>query len=113
MIVTKNEQIVYCDVDETLVLWKKEFNHATKIVNYYGDKVYVEPHYSHIQFLKSLKARGCYIIVHSNNGWAWAEEVVKLLKLEEYVDEVKTKPYKIIDDTNPLEWLPPTIYIKE
>lgn len=114
MVVTKNEQISYFDVDETLVLWKKQKTSLLDIkANYYGESVYLTPHKKHIQFLKSLKSRGGYIVVHSGNGWAWAEEVVKLLKLEEYVDEVKTKPYKIIDDTNPSEWLPPTIYIKE
>lgn len=113
MKVTQNEMISYFDVDETLVYWIKEPQMFNIKADYYGKEVLIKPHNKHIEFLKSLKARGGYIVVHSGNGWAWAEQVVKLLKLEDYVDEVKTKPYKIIDDTHPDSWLPPTIYIKE
>ena len=113
MLVTKNENIAYCDVDETLIKWC-DWKETYKIqADYHGEKVFIKPHKKHIQFLKSLKARGFYIVVHSNNGWAWAEQIVKLLNLEAYVDEVKTKPSKVLDDSPYENWLPKIIYLDD
>lgn len=103
------ENPVYCDVDKTLC-----FSHEGDIkVDYYGEDRYIRPHVEHISFLKSLKARGCHIKVQSHNGALWAANVVRALGLEDYVDEVITKPFKIIDDEDPKSWLPHTIYIQE
>lgn len=113
--VTKNEQICYFDVDETLVKWSsKKVNSDTNIkADYYGQKVYLQPYFQHINFLKAMKARGAHIIVHSGNGWAWAEQVVNLLNLQEYVDEIKSKPTKVVDDSPYENWMPTRIFIKE
>lgn len=103
------EETVWFDVDSTLV-----FSHEGDIViDYYGEQRSVRPHKEHISFLKSLKARGYHVKVHSNNGWKWAANVVMALGLQNYVDEVLTKPYKVIDDEQPEAWLPQSIYIKE
>jgi hydroxymethylpyrimidine pyrophosphatase-like HAD family hydrolase len=111
MIVVRNENVVYFDVDETLVYWTDDEFEID--ANFYGKQQYIKPHFAHIDFLKSLKSRGYYIVVHSGNGYQWAEQVVKLLELEDSVDEVKTKPCKIIDDKPLSDWLGPVIYIKE
>ncbi len=113
MLITKNEQICYFDVDQTLVNWVSGSTVGALPAMYYGERVHLTPIDQHIRFLKSMKARGAYIIVHSGNGWAWAEQVVKLLRLEYHVDEVKTKPYKIIDDSDYINWMPTRIFIEE
>lgn len=92
----RNENVVYCDVDETLIDWSN--NDKDIKVNYYGQTVYVKAIKENIRFLKSLKARGAFIIVHTGNGFQWAEEIVKKLKLTKYVDLTMTKPAKYIDD---------------
>lgn len=98
----------YIDVDNTLC-----FSHEGNIeVDYYGEKRFIKEHHEHTSFLKSLKARGCYIIVHSHNGAEWAANVVKALGLEDYVDQCITKPFKIVDDEAPSTWLPHTIYME-
>lgn len=109
-VVTKNEQVCYFDCDETLVKWNTGGN---IIADYYGQQVFLEAYEPHIRFLKAMKARGAYIVVQSGNGWAWAEQVVRLLKLEAFVDEIKTKPYKIVDDSPYENWMPTRIFIEE
>lgn len=102
------EEVVYCDVDNTLV-----FSHEGDIsVDYYGELRFVRPHLEHIQFLKSLKARGCIIKVHSHNGAQWAYNVCVALGLNDIVDECLTKPYKVIDD-EPIEKWTRVIYVPE
>lgn len=105
----RNEQIIWCDVDSTLI----EHHQGNLTVSYYGEERLVTPHLEHISFLRSLKARGCYIIVHSNNGYAWAETIVKALKLEDVVDQVMSKPFKVIDDAPAETWMPMNIWIAD
>lgn len=115
--VTENENLAYFDVDETLVHWIKDpeerLSKGETIItaNYAGSVVTLIENLNHTNFLRSLKSRGFHIIVHSGNGWAWAKQVVELLELQEYVDEVKTKPAKIIDDSDYFNWMPARIYI--
>lgn len=113
-VVTKNDQVCYFDVDQTLVTWLKKKEFVTNLkADYYGQEVYLQPYEPHIRFLKAMKARGGHIVVQSGNGWAWAEQVVRLLKLEAFVDEIKTKPYKIVDDSPYENWMPTRIFIEE
>lgn len=111
MIVTENELIVWCDVDSTLIR-KLDYEYGLKL-DYYGQPYFAIPIKSNIEFMKSLKARGCHIIVHSNNGHKWAEQVVRALKLENYVDEIKTKPFKVLDDEIASKWIPTVINLGE
>jgi hydroxymethylpyrimidine pyrophosphatase-like HAD family hydrolase len=112
MKVTENELLCYFDVDETLVHWKNSRELFSIKADYYGTTVYLDKNYEHIKFLKAMKARGGHIIVHSGNGWKWAKTVVELLELQDFVDEVKTKPAKVIDDSDYENWMPQRIYIK-
>lgn len=103
------QEIILVDVDDTLA-----FSHQGDIeVDYYGQKRLIRPHLEHVSFLKSLKARGYYITVHSHNGAVWAANVVKALGLEEFVDECKNKPFKIIDDQPLINWAPNVIFIPD
>jgi len=109
MEVIKHELRAVFDVDETLIKTGtsyKNYEEALlaqtsmgRIVPYYKDHKIVYPKYPTISFLKSLKQRGYHITVQSNNGWEWAENVVKALHLEDYVDIVCTKSSKCIDDS--------------
>lgn len=110
MKVNKSENAAYFDVDKTLVLYEKKDKDSVEF-NYYGEKRFLKIHKDHVSFLKALRARGFYITVWSNNGWAWAEHVVKTLRLTKYVHEAKSKPAKIIDDESPEKWLK-AIYIE-
>lgn len=113
MKIVKSELLIYVDVDETLI-FNCQMNDKEAIkANYYDAYKWVRPHLKHINFIKSLKARGYYVIVHSANGWKWALEIVQLLHLEEFVHEVKAKPIKYLDDSSCEEWFGQRVYLEE
>lgn len=113
MIVTKNDLVIYIDVDETLI-FECDKNHPNSIkVNYYGQNKFIRPHNRHVNFIMSLKNRGYHVIVHSANGWKWAEHIIKKLKLDKYVHEVKSKSVKFVDDKEPDTWMGQRIYLEE
>lgn len=130
MVINKKD-VALIDVDGTLIKWVEPVKYhmpyydggqtinisvpsvqptATHILDFYGTPKYVEEIKVHTEFLKSLKARGYYIRVHSGNGAEWAAQVVKALGLEQYVDSVETKPSKIVDDKPMEDWCHP-IYL--
>jgi hypothetical protein len=99
------ELMVEFDVDFTLVMhypeqYATESNRPPPIIklDYYGMPKLVCVHEEHIELLKSYKARGFHITVHSNNGVGWVKEVVTKLMLNPYVDVVKGKAIKHVDD---------------
>jgi hypothetical protein len=104
MLVIKSSRIVFCDVDDTLVMWNWK-DYSPDGVGLIGitdpnDNVTVAvlPHFRHIEMIKQFKARGHTIVVWSQGGWAWAESVVKTLGIEHMVDLVIDKPSWYIDD---------------
>lgn len=110
MQVIDGENTAAFDVDETL------FMHASlgsiTIVNPYSyNEIHGCPHYDHIELLKQYRGRGLKIVIWSAAGVLWALEVVKALKLEDYVDVVMTKPTKFIDDHTPNEVFPCQVYL--
>lgn len=113
MKVTKNEQILYCDIDSTLVFDCDKSHPEALPAKYYDETRWVRPHHKQIQFLKTLKTRGFYVIAHSGNGHGWVEEIINLLKLSKYVDEVKSKPVFYLDDLPAEKWMGSRIYISE
>lgn len=101
MKVIENEVLVAIDCDDTLVMWseptvpgigKIEFDFAMK-------SVYLTPHTYHCDLIKMYKLRGYHVTVWSANGYAWAEQVVARLGLEDYVDVVSSKLTKYVDDS--------------
>lgn len=76
MKVNKNENAVLIDTDQTIIISGNMYT-----ANYYGIEKNFSPRIGNIELLKSYKARGYYIRVHSNNGWQWAEEIVNKLGL--------------------------------
>lgn len=107
MKVTENDNVVCFDVDETLVMWSwpPQFDGDTIQFDNFGYKTTLLPHQKHIDLMKQFKARGHYVIVWSQGGYQWAREVVKTLGIEDYVDEVKTKPKWCVDDLPPQAWM--------
>lgn len=113
MKITKTEQLFYVDVDKTLVFDCLKYHPDSIETDYYGQLKYVRPHKKHVEFVKSLKERGYYVIVHSANGWKWAKEIVEKLKLETYIHEVKPKGIKYLDDMCASKWMGVRVYIPE
>lgn len=131
MIINKQDTAIF-DTDGTLVKWvdglkptavfiengykplfiggESASDSGILTIDFYGMPKYCREITVHTEFLKSLKARGYYIRVHSGNGAEWAANVVKALKLEDYVDSVETKPAKVIDDKPCDDWCHP-IYL--
>lgn len=99
------EQVVCFDVDDTLVMWGFTPSESSVTFNNYGFPQNLEPHKVHIEALKAHKAKGDFVIVWSAGGYAWAQEVVDTLQLNDYVDLVIAKPRWYYDDLPSSEWL--------
>lgn len=107
------ELVVFCDVDKTLIFEDDNDNRPQYItLNYYGTQKIYNISNKHIDFLKSLRHRGYYIVVMSANGKAWADEVVDKLGLRNIISETMTKPLKYIDDLDCKEWMGARIYLE-
>jgi len=107
-----NESVICFDVDETLIMHKAG---KLKVKDPYVEKTYhkVKPHNKHIQLLKTHKGRGYCIVVWSAGGVKWAENVVKALDLESYVDLIITKPLKYVDDLEADKILTSRVYLND
>jgi len=106
MQVIKNNNVTSFDVDNTLVMWDGDVNvmKPKSLLFMYGDEaIYLTPHENHIRFLKECSLRGDFIEVWSKNGYQWAEKVVNALELEKYVNLVRSKPVRHIDDKENIE----------
>lgn len=105
MKVIKHENIVGCDIDDTILLWDNPtVNGPEKVaMPFAGTTVYLVPHTYHIQLLEMYRERGYYIIFWSANGWRHAENAVKVLGLEHLADgkngHIQTKLSKHMDDS--------------
>lgn len=118
MQIVENEQVVYFDVDDTLVKWDDTFtqpgNDKVAFLDPYDNSInYLTPHKKHIALLKKYKGRKNLIIVHSAAGVMWVKSVIQTLKLEEYVDICLTKSTKYVDDLPCKEWMGTHLYFKD
>lgn len=119
---------VFCDVDDTLIMWNPpkdetdiiEITCPTSLVMIEGELVSagswtakLKPHRTHIEQLKLHKSRGHLVVVWSAGGWDWAKAAVIALGIEDYVDVVMSKPTWAYDDKKPEEYMPKSYYIKE
>jgi hypothetical protein len=106
MQVIEHNNISSFDIDNTLLMWHSNANDKIpgSIAFEYGDEtIYVTPHKNHIRFLKQCSLRGDFVEVWSKNGWQHAKAAVELLGLHDYVDLVRAKPSRHIDDKEELE----------
>lgn len=99
---TESEQVIFCDVDDTLILYDLEKYKGLPIVSvvdpYCGTLRQLIVHAPHVQLLKERADRGAHIKVMSAGGYMWAEAVVTALNLQDVVAECLSKPTAIIDD---------------
>lgn len=110
-----NEQVIGCDVDDTLILHRdaQDGEESIQIACPYDGIVrsYVI-HKPHIKLLRDRKARGCEIIVWSQSGPQWAKTVVEALGLQDIEPFVFCKPFMIVDDLPASAWLSNRAYIE-
>ena len=109
MIVVNNDKISFWDVDDTLI------NHFIGIP--FDEKEHVRLNNGEIQAwkitrnepniraLKHFKQLGSTVVVWSASGYAHAENAVKALGLENFVDFCMSKPEVYIDDKDCTYWL--------
>lgn len=94
---------VFVDVDDTLIKWEIEGisfqNHPECItLDMFGTQKRFLPMWSNINKVKSFYEKGYEIVIWSLSSKQWAEQVVKKLGLEDYVDFCVSKPDFYIDD---------------
>ncbi len=109
----ENEQLIGCDVDDTLVLWRAplEGEETIDIIDPYdGHNVRLVIHKPHVKLVQDRMARGCAIIVWSQAGPKWAKAVTEALGIVPTL--TCGKPFAIIDDLPATAWLGERIYIK-
>lgn len=115
MITIENDNCLFVDIDDTLILWDKpedyDIHKALKTSN--GTMIY--PHWGHIDYIKRFSARGQIVFVWSQGGFNWAEEIVKLTGLEDHIFMVMCKPKWFMDDLPASGFMPESnrIYYKE
>jgi hypothetical protein len=112
--VNKSEQVICCDIDDTIVLWNPEAP---------GDKIEIpcphslhghfdlKTHEPHIRLVKERLARGAVMIVWSAGGWAWADSVFEALGIDHENIHIYSKPYAYIDDSECQNWMGDRIYL--
>ena len=90
--------LVYFDVDDTLVIWGKNDPDNSMTFICHGCVESLVPNTEIIMELKKAKKEGSTVVVWSQGGADWVEEVVITLKLEQYVDLIISKPDAYFDD---------------
>ncbi len=111
-----DELVFPCDIDDTLLFEYASFGTNKEedwiSLDYYGTTVRRWISRKHVAFLKSLRARGYYIILWTGNGKQWADEVNDKLGLEDIVSQTMMKPLKYLDDLDCKEWMGKRIYLE-
>lgn len=104
MKVIRSNNLTTFDIDDTILMHiDRRVKTKDKIAIDYGDEViYLTPHKFHITFLKHCHKRGDFVVIWSKNGYQYAEQVVKKLKLSKYVDLIMSKPSRHVDDKKDL-----------
>jgi hypothetical protein len=132
MIKIHGDVLVYCDVDDTLVMWNasnEELNERGVVITCpeslicvdpdTGENIYspawserVLPHRKHIEQLKKHKLRGHTIVVWSAGGADWAYAAAEALGLKDIVFLAIKKPDYYYDDLLPGEFMGKRYYFK-
>ena len=112
----KDEKLVVIDVDNTLLMWRGNYEESgknkVKIVDPLDNKIYyLYPNKENIRLVQHFYNRDYYVIVHSASGGRWAKAAVKALNLEDYVHDTQAKPLKYVDDLDASEWMGNRVYI--
>src|ERR1700722_14341636 len=105
MIVIKNENVRPFDVDGTLIYEVTPHEASrTKTVSVKdpvtGGMIVMAVHEPMIRLMMEEHHRGSHIIVWSRGGYEWAANVITALNLQQYVNEVYSKPMVYFDDVD-------------
>src|ERR1039457_3557506 len=116
MRIIKNEQVVFFDVDSTLV-FSVDPKHPVpgrevKVYDSVTDSyITMIENQAMVRLLREEKHRGGHITVWSRGGYEYAANVVKALGLESLVDQVMSKPMAYMDYLDISEWLKYRVYL--
>lgn len=117
MVVIKNENVDFFDVDGSLVIHcgdesniplTERIRVVDPVTNMY---VVVRINKPMVRLLKESFTRGSNVIVWSRGGYQWAVNVIKALGLQPYVHTVMSKPLAIFDDTPVEKWLAHRVFV--
>ena len=117
MLVVQNDNCVFFDCHDTLVMWDNrykadDYSNCVLVDDGYI-KEYLVPHDKHIKYLKDSKLLNKNtVVVWSAGGWNWARAVVESLGISEYVDAVMSKPERYVDDLHCSKFMGEMIYKK-
>lgn len=117
MKIIRNERVVPCDIDGTLVVHIKEKDNVCtlELVSVYdpleGAHILLRKNLPMIRILKEEHARGAYVVVWSRGGFEWASNVIEALELQDYVDLIISKPHIYLDDVEIKDWLKDRVYL--
>lgn len=92
-----DRQVAYFDIDNTLIDWEDNGEQALFLQSEQGSYI-VYPMRKNIALIDELRAVGWQIYVWSQGGADHAERTIKLLKLEDKVDLIMSKPTIYVDD---------------
>jgi hypothetical protein len=117
MKVIKSEQVVFFDVDNTLVYPAEKYKgHQGALVEVYDavtkKHVLMRVNEPNMRLLLEEKHRGSFVIVWSRGGYEWAANVLRALDLESKVDLVMSKPLVYYDDLSIDEWLTYRVFLE-
>jgi hypothetical protein len=113
VITIPDNRSIYFDVDDTLVTWVPNGTEPPKDAVQINDGWYV-PHKKHIHWLKMHGGqRGSTVVVWSQGGSLWAEQVVCALGLEQYVTLCITKPDAYFDDLDCSAFMTNRVFLKD
>lgn len=94
-----DKRTVFCDVDDTLIMWDADINDPnSKVLSLENGNLVVRLHKVHIELVKNLYTIGWNVVVWSQGGSDHADAVVKQIGLANYVHVVMPKPESYIDD---------------
>lgn len=122
MEIVENENTVFFDIDDTLILHihpdiatdkYEELGYIKFIDSYERGIFYAKPSKKHIKLLKDYDSRGFFVIAWSGNGFEHARNVIEQLNLFKYVDLIMTKPRVYVDDLKCDEWMGTHIYLEK
>lgn len=98
-----DKKTVFCDVDETLILWKDDpTDLQNSVIEVANGNLVVKFHRRHIELVKQFFNIGWNVIIWSQGGSNHAEHVVKACGLDKHIHGIMPKPDVILDD-KPLE----------
>lgn len=117
MKIVENERVIFCDVDDTLVMHaddieglpNEEIAFITDAVT--RRTVKLRKNMPMIRLLQEENVRGAYTIVWSRGGFEWASAVIEACDLKPYVHQVMSKPLVYLDDKPVQEWLKDRVWL--